>query len=310
MAGSIEDVVVFAVGVAAALAASVLFNVGIVLQALDARAAPRSLGLRFSLLWRLVHRPRWVIGALLGLVGIAPQVLAYADAPFVVVQPALAAGLLLLLVFGERILNEPVGVPELVGIPAIIGGIALVAWGAPAHTEGHRAWAPVVAVTGMLCFSGLVPFLVRRTRLDTGMLVVVATGCGFGATNVATKLMGDDVDVGHYANALVWALVGLGMGVAATVANMTAFQRRAATTVVPVSTAVQTFLPIVLEPLFLRERWGSATLDGITMIAGLAIAMAGSILIAASPAVSELVVGATGVGPVDSVGQHADGSER
>ena len=298
------------VGLVAALAASVLFNVGIVLQAIDARVAPRSLGLRLSLLGRLLRRPVWVLGWLLGLVGIAPQVLAYAKAPFVVVQPALASGLLIVLALGVRVLDEHVGARETAGVAAIIGGIALVAWGAPAHTEGHRAWAPVVAVTGMLCFSGLVPFLVRRTRLDTGMLVVVATGCGFGATNVATKLMGDDVDVGHYANALVWALVGLGMGVAATVANMTAFQRRAATTVVPVSTAVQTFLPIVLEPLFLRERWGSATLDGIPMIAGLAIAMAGSILIAASPAVSELVVGATGVGPVDSVGQHADGSER
>ena len=174
MAGSIEDVVVFAVGVAAALAASVLFNVGIVLQALDARAAPRSLGLRFSLLWRLVHRPRWVIGALLGLVGIAPQVLAYADAPFVVVQPALAAGLLLLLVFGERILNEPVGVPELVGIPAIIGGIALVAWGAPSHTEAHRGAVAVVGVVAGMSFVGLLPFLVRGTRLDSAMLTVVA----------------------------------------------------------------------------------------------------------------------------------------
>ena len=293
MAGSIEDVVVFAVGVAAALAASVLFNVGIVLQALDARAAPRSLGLRFSLLWRLVHRPRWVIGALLGLVGIAPQVLAYADAPFVVVQPALAAGLLLLLVFGERILNEPVGVPELVGIPAIIGGIALVAWGAPSHTEAHRGAVAVVGVVAGMSLVGLLPFLVRGTRLDSAMLTVVASGCGFGATNVATKLLGDDYPA-HELRAAAWAVVVVAMGTTATLVGMTAFQRLAATTVVPVSTSVQTFLPIVLEPVFLRERWGSANLGGAPIAAGLVLALIGCALIARSRAVSGLIASASG----------------
>ena len=82
------------------------------------------------------------------------------------------------------------------------------------------------------------------------------------------------------------------MGVAATVTNMSAFPRRAATTVVPVSTAVQTFLPIVLEPIFLRERWGSAVYDGLPMIAGLVVALLGSVLIAGSPAVSGLIADA------------------
>ena len=43
----------FALGLAAALVASVLFKVGIVLQAVEARTTPRSLGLRPSLLARL-----------------------------------------------------------------------------------------------------------------------------------------------------------------------------------------------------------------------------------------------------------------
>lgn len=279
-------------GLLAALAASVLFNVGIVLQALDARVAPRALGLRLGLLRRLFARPRWVAGWLLGLIGIWPQIVAYAKAPFVVVQPALAVGLLLVLALAERLLHERVGLREVAGVVTIIGGVALVAWGSPSHTETHRGWVAVVAVAAALSLGGLAPFLVRGTRLDTGMLTVVAAGCGFGATNVATKLLGDDVNVSHYGNAAVWGIFGLGMGVAATITNMTAFQRRAATTVVPISTAVQTFLPIVLEPIFLRERWGSAVFDGVPMIAGLAVALLGSVLIAGSPAVSELIAGA------------------
>ena len=121
----------------------------------------------------------------------------------------------------------------------------------------------------------------------------VAAGCGFGATNVATKLLGDDFNLGHYANAITWGIVGLAMGVVATLTNMTAFQLRAATTVVPVSTAVQTFLPIVLEPFFLRERWGSAIYDGLPMAGGLVVALLGVVLIAGSTAVSEMVAKAT-----------------
>jgi uncharacterized membrane protein len=84
------------------------------------------------------------------------------------------------------------------------------------------------------------------------------------------------------------------MGIAATVTGMTAFQRAAATIVVPVSTAVQTFVPIVLEPLFLRERWGSARLDGVPLAAGLALALVGCVLVARSRAVSQLLASAAG----------------
>jgi len=285
---------VFAIGVAAALVASALFNVGIVLQALDARAAPRSLGLHLSLLRRLLARPRWVVGFVLGVIGIGPQVLAYADAPFVVVQPALALGLVIVLLLGHRMMDEGVTPRDVIGVSAIIAGVALLAWGAPAHNEVDRGWPSLVALVGAVSLLGLSPFLVRARWAERGMPIIIAAGCGFGATNIATKLLGDDVNAGHYANAAIWAAVGLAMGVVATLTTMTAFQRCRATTVVPVSTAVQTFLPIVLEPLFLVERWSSAVAYGAPIIFGLALALLGTVLVSGTSAVSELVAGAQG----------------
>src|SRR5207249_1141924 len=155
---------VFALGLIAALAASVLFNVGIALQAIEARAAPTTLALRVSLLVRLLQRPRWIFGWVLGIVGIGPQVLALAEAPFVVVQPALAAGLLILLVLGSRTFGEQVGAVEVGGVLAIITGIALVAWGAPTHSEAHRSGAAVVGVVAAISVCSAVPFAVRGTR--------------------------------------------------------------------------------------------------------------------------------------------------
>ncbi len=281
-----------AFGLVAAVVASLLFNVGLALQALEARSTPKSLGMRLSLLGRLLKRRRWLLGWFLGVIGIGPQVLALGWAPFVVVQPALAVGLLLLLVLGTRMLGETVGVTEVVGVVAIIGGVALVAAGAPPHVEAHRGWLAVVALVAALSLPALAPFVLRGGRLDTPMLAMIASGCGFAATNVATKLMSDDVGASEWSNAVVWALVGIVLGIAATVTGMTAFQRRAATIVVPVTTAVQTFLPLVLEPLFLRERWSSAVLDGAPIAAGLLAALAGTILLARTRAVSDLVAGA------------------
>jgi drug/metabolite transporter (DMT)-like permease len=289
---------VLLLGVGAALLASVLFNVGIALQALEARKAPKDLNLRIGLLGRLFRRPLWVIGLALGGVGVAPQVLAFADAPFVVVQPALAVGLVLLLVLGSRTLGEHVGYPEVLGVAAIVVGVALVAWGAPPHSETHRAGLAVVGVVSALGVVAVAPFPLRGTQLDSPVFATVASGCGFGATNICTKLMSDDLGIAHYANGVVWALVGLGLGAAATITGMSAFQRRPATMVVPVSTAVQTFLPIVLEPLFLRERWSSADLAGAPIAGGLALALLGTILVTRTRAVSDLAAGAQQPAPV------------
>jgi hypothetical protein len=121
---------------------------------------------------------------------------------------------------------------------------------------------------------------------------MIASGAGFAGTNVATKLLSDDVGLGHWVQATSWTVLGLGFGLAATITGMTAFQRRRATVVVPFTTSVQTFLPLLLEPLFLKEHWTSATFDGAPILIGVAVALIGTVLIARTDAVAELAAGA------------------
>src|SRR2546423_9387041 len=125
-------------GIIAALGASALFNLGIGVQALDAREAPRDEALRLSLIRRLLQERRWVLGLLIGGLGFPLEVFAFANAPFVVVMPLLATGLLLLLVVGVRMLGERVTGTDVAGVVAMIVGIALVALGAPDHAETQR----------------------------------------------------------------------------------------------------------------------------------------------------------------------------
>ena len=289
--GKNENGVMFALGFSAGIAASVLFNLGLALQALEARVAPAAEGLRAALLVRLIKRPRWLIGLMLGGLGVPLEILAFANAPFVVVQPTLAVGLLVLLGLGARMLGEPVRAVTLLGVIAIIGGTALVAWGAPSHSETHRGAVAVVGVIAALVLASLVPFPLRGTRFDTALVPNVASACGFAATNIATKLMGDDLNTGHRANAVLWLGVAIVAGLVATLTGMTALQRREATIVVPISTAVQTFLPVAFEPLFLQERLSTAELGGGVLIAGLVVMVIGTVLVARTRAVSTLVAG-------------------
>lgn len=281
-----------ALGIAAAAAASVAFNVGIILQAADARREPADESLRLSLIAHLAHRRRWVAGFLLGGVGFGLQVLALSLAPFVVVQPVLAAGLLLVLYLGVRMLGERVGRAEVAGVIGITAGIGLLAWGTPSGTEKVSSEAAVITVMGLMTLISLVPFALRgRGRLDSANFVIVASALAYGASNIATKLVSDQIDSGLWLAAALCLAIAAATGLAALTTEMTALQRRPATFVVPLSFAVQTFVPVILEPIYLSERWGTATLDGGPLIAGLLLVGLGAIAVAKTRAVSALIAG-------------------
>ena len=280
-----------ALGLLSGLVASVLFNVGIALQAIEARREPAEEGLRLSLLERLLRRPRWVLGLALGGVGVGFEALAFANAPFVVIEPLLAAGLIVLLPIGIREMGEKPDRETLFGVLTIVAGTALIAWGAPPHSEEHRGPVTVVVVMAALVVVSLVPFALRGTRHDTALRANFGSACGFGATNIAIKLMADDIGGGHWVEAVAWAAVAGFAGITATISGMTALQRKPATTVVPISTAIQTFLPIALEPLFLIENWRAAEGGGLVLLTGLVVMAIGTYLVARMRAVATLASG-------------------
>jgi drug/metabolite transporter (DMT)-like permease len=286
-----------AAGLIAGIAASVLFNVGIALQALEARRAPAEEALHASLIWDLLHRPRWVVGLVVEWVGVPLEILAFAWAPFVVVQPLLACGLLVLLAVAGRLLDERPGFDALLGVGLVIVGIGLIAWGAPGEQDTHRGAGAVIAVVTGLVLVSFIPFALRGRRLDNALTAVLGSACGFAATNVAMKLMADDFANDHFLQAGSWLALAAVAGFGATVTGMTALQRAPATTVIPISTAVQTFLPVALEPLFLRESFRDASLDGIPLLVGIAVMLAGIVMLARTHQVSTLAAGQSADAP-------------
>src|SRR3954462_3805119 len=110
-------------GALAAVTASALFSVGLVLQSLEARPVPSEHSLRLSLIALLLERRRWVFGGLVMVAGFGFHVGALLLAPLTVLQPSLAAGLVVLLVAGGGRRGERVEGRDVLAVVAISVGV-------------------------------------------------------------------------------------------------------------------------------------------------------------------------------------------
>jgi FtsH-binding integral membrane protein len=279
-------------GIAAAVGASTLYSLGIALQAMDAREAPRDEHLRVALVWGLLRRARWMLGTGLSIVGWPLQVVALLLAPLVVVQPALAAGLLVLLLLGERMLDEHAGRTEHLAIIAIVIGVVGAGLFAPARSvsqPGERLTITLVLVG--LAVSSLLPYLLRALGHSVAELTMICAGLAFGWSGVATKLAADDLSAHHLAVAALWGLSTAAASAVGVLSETSALQERPAIQVAPVVFVTQTIVPVALAPVLFGERFGATPLGGAPLIVSLGVLIAGAALLARSPLLLALMEG-------------------
>jgi hypothetical protein len=298
------------IGVACACVASILFDLGVALQAMEARDVPHDHALRPSLLGRLAARPRWVFATVLAVAGWPFHLVALLLAPLTVVQPALASGLLLLLVLGDRMLGERVGPLEIGAVMAIILGVAGMAWAAPEHTSHHAGFLRLAPALGALGILAVAPYVARRETAATSALLPLSAGCAYAWTGISSKLVADYLSSSAFGAAVAWAgAIGV-LAVFGLLSEMSALQRRPATRVVPVVFVVQIAVPVVLAPLVSGESWGSTPLGGLALVGFLALVSGGAAALGRTAAVSGLVAAGAdqledGFGPEPARGKAA-----
>lgn len=278
-----------ALGIVAAVGASVLYNTSIALQALEVRTVPHGHALRPSLLGRLVRNKRWLGATAVGLAGWPLEIAALMLAPLTVVQPCLAAGLVVLLWLGGRKLGERPGRRELLAIAAIVAGVVGVALAAPARNTDHAATGAVLLAFALLALPVLAPYLLRGRPAATGTLAVVAAGCGYAWTAIASKLLTDELVAGALLLGLAWLATAAASEGLALLSEMSALQRRPATHVAPVMFAVQVLVPVLLAPLLFGEHWSATPLGGLALAAAISLAVAGTVLLAGSRSVGAVI---------------------
>jgi len=280
---------VLALGIVAAVGASVLYNASIALQALEAREVPGEHSLRLSLIGRLVRNKRWLGATALGLAGWPLEIAALLLAPLTVVQPCLASGLILLLWLGATRLGEAPGRREFVAVAAIVAGVGGVAWAAPERTTDHAGALAITAALAIVAIPIALPYLLRRRTSVVGTLMVVSAGCGYAWTAIASKLLTDELAAGALVVAAVWLGTAAASEGLALLSEMSALQRRAATHVAPAMFAVQILVPVLLAPLIFGESWGDTPLGGAALVAFMAVAVAGTVLLAGSRTVGAVL---------------------
>jgi len=280
---------VLGLGIAAAVGASLLYNTSIALQALEARQVPGKHSLRPSLIFRLVRNRRWLGATGLGLIGWPLEIAALLLAPLTVVQPCLVSGLILLLWLGATRLGESPGRREVAGVAAIIGGIAGVAWAAPERTTDHAETALLVLALVLVAIPLALPYALRGRAAAAGFLAVLSAGCGYAWTAVASKLLTDELAVGALLVAAAWLATAVASEGLALISEMSALQARPATHVAPVMFAVQVLVPVLLAPLIFGESWAATPLGGVALVAFMAVAVSGAVLLAGSRAVGAVI---------------------
>jgi drug/metabolite transporter (DMT)-like permease len=263
-----------ALGAVAAVTASSLFSAGLVLQSLEARTVPAEHALRLSLIGRLLGRRRWVLGGALMAIGFGFHVGALMLAPLTVVQPSLAAGLLVLLVAGTRTEGGRVGARELAGVAAIALGVVGLTLTAPDRTTLSAGVALLALALGALGAVALLPhalaLLASRHRRSGTLLATLGAGAAYALTGLTTKLISDRVDTGDWLGAALWLALTAVAGTLALVDQTTALQRRGATQVGAIIYVMPVVVPVLLAPVLVGEAWSSSPAGGLPL--GLSVA--------------------------------------
>jgi drug/metabolite transporter (DMT)-like permease len=251
-----------ALGAVAAVTASVLFSAGLVLQSLEARTVPAEHSLRLSLIARLLGRRRWVLGGVLMVLGFAFHVGALLLAPLTVVQPSLAAGLLVLLVVGARSGTEPIRARELLAVAAISLGVLGLTLTGPERTTVTAGALALALGLGALGAVALLPHalsvLDRRHRHAGSLVATIGAGAAYSLTGLTTKLASDRIDGADWLGVAFWLAVTVAGATLALVDQTTALQRRGATQVGVIIYVMPVVVPVALAPLLVNEDWGSS----------------------------------------------------
>jgi drug/metabolite transporter (DMT)-like permease len=210
-------------------------------------------------------------------------------APLTVVQPSLAAGLVVLLVVGARSGGEPIRSRALLAVAAISLGVVGLTLSAPDRTTVSAGSLALALGLGALGAVALLPHalavLDRRHRQAGSLVATIGAGAAYSLTGLTTKLISDRMDAGDWGGAAFWLALTIGGAALALVDQTTALQRRGATQVGVIIYVMPVVVPVVLAPLLVGEAWGSSAAP---LALSVAAVCAGAALLSGTSQVSRL----------------------
>ncbi len=241
-----------------ALVSAALFAVAAAAQQRAAQQVPdeHTRGLRLILV--LLRRPLWWVGTFGDLGGYAAQAAALGVGSLLLVQPLLVTTLLFALPLaawwgGRRLSRVDTTWAVLLAI-ALALFVVVAEPTAGVNRAPIAAWLPAAAVLGVVLAVCLAVAAARRGTARA-LLLAAATALAYGVTAALTKAVVSLLDDGPVALLTAWETPGLVVaGVGGTVLSQSAFQAGGLAASLPIITAGEPVVAVVLGMAVLGER--------------------------------------------------------
>jgi drug/metabolite transporter (DMT)-like permease len=276
------------VAVLASLGAALLYAVASVLQHRAAVAVDSEHSMRLGLLARLIAKPWWVAGVCADGLAFVMQFFALGHGPLIVVQPLMVAGLLFALPLGAWVSGNRIRAAELRAAGLVVVGLALLLLlGNPSHGTDALSpvrWVALIVAIGVPAI-GLV-LVAGRTRFRPTLLAAAAALI-YGFTAALAKVSAHELSqgVGDVLGSWeLWALIPAGL--LGMIVCQSAFQAGPLRTSLPTLTAVDPVVSIAIGVLAFHEQIEGHPLRVICALAGVAVMVAGVMLLGTSPLVA------------------------
>jgi len=263
-------------GLAAALAAAVVFGGSSILQAVGSRRVSSSSGFHVRTVGRLLRQPAFVAAVLLNLLGFVLHLIAVRALPLFLAQAGIAASLAVTALLAVRFFHDRLSSAEWGAVAAVCLGLALLT-AAAGETGEDRATGPMsvalFAVVAVMVAGGLAAS--RARGLASAAVVSLLAGLGFANTALAARLL-PELSVSSVLGSPVAYALPLS-GVLAFLLYSLALQRSSVTVATAPMIVLQTALPAVVGMLLLgdmvRSGWAVGALVGFVLTAAGSVAL-------------------------------------
>ncbi|MDQ5894465.1 MAG: hypothetical protein QG596_726 [Actinomycetota bacterium] len=266
--------------------AAVFFALGTVIQQKVAQEIPDEDAEKAGLLLQLAQRPLWLLGIVVDGLGFLCQAAALHFGQLAVVQPLLATAVVFALPFGFLILGRKITHTNILGALAVTGGlIFFLVMANPTDgvdSASTSAWLISGGIGGVVC---LILVTAARGRRPSPKAALLGTAAGIlfgfsaGLTMTVVDSLGDGI-VGLVTDWHVYALVLVGW------VGMTFSQQSLQTgALAPAASTQMSLDPIVsvlLGVLIFQEQIHDTFLEGTVAVLGLAVMVAGLVVLARS----------------------------
>jgi len=239
-----------------------------------------------GLMWRLLHRPAFLVAVVVELAGLLLQAVALDLGAVIAVQPLLVTGLLFAVPLGAAVDHRRATGRELAGALACVAGLAafLVAAG-PAvgrETVSLREAAPlggaIVAVAALLAAAGV------RVPAQRGVFLAAAAGSCYGVSSAFFKVAADGFDHRGLAVLATWAPYALvAVGGFGLVLTQSAFQSGGLGAPLAVLTLAEPVSAVAFSRVVLQEHLAGGIGPRVAEIAAALVAAGGVAVLSSTP---------------------------